>query len=163
MKTSMNIPLSALAVVLTFSVGCNGQPQPQPFDGTPTTSAAVAPLGLGTYLWATSTQIHYDLDSRFLLTVTKEQLRAARSIHDIVPGHLKQEHVSYSAVSIRILEDDKYTDLVVVGSDHVLSAAQLELLRSLDYSSNFMIRAEYSETNPPNGSIGQYGTSTSSL
>ncbi len=158
MKTSMNSTTPVLAALFSIAIGCQGQPVPGPVGGMPMASAATVPLhlDLSTYLNGSYTEIVYDLDSRFLLTVTKEQLRAARSIHDIVPGHLKQEHVSYSAVSIRILEDDKYTDLVVVGSDHVLSAAQLELLRSLDYSSNFMIRAEYSETNPANGSIGQY-------
>jgi hypothetical protein len=140
MKTSMNIPLSALAAVLTFSVGCNGQPQPEPFDGTPTTSAAVASLGMGTYLWATSTTIHYDLDSRFLLTVTKDQLRAAKTVDDIVPGHLGQGGLSYSSVNIRTIEREDGTEIVVPGTDTVLNAEQLKFLWSLDYSDNFMIQ-----------------------
>jgi len=140
MKTSMNIPLSALAAVLTFSVGCNGQPQPEPFDGTPTTSAAVASLGMGTYLWATSTTIHYELDSRFLLTVPKDQLRAAKTVDDIVPGHLGQGGLSYSSVNIRTIEREDGTEIVVPGTDTVLNAEQLKFLWSLDYSDNFMIQ-----------------------
>jgi TonB family protein len=143
MKTSMNIPLSALAAVLTFSVGCNGQPQPESLAGTPTTStAAVAlDLGLSTYLRGTPTQIFYDLDSRFLLTVTKDQLRAAKTIHDIVPEHLGQEGVSYSSVSIRTVERKGGTEIVASGTDQVLDAEQRKFLWSLDYSDSFVIHA----------------------
>ena len=142
MKTSMNIPLSALAAVLTFSVGCNGQPQPESLAGTPTTSAAAVALdlGLSTYLRGTPTQIFYDLDSRFLLTVTKDQLRAARTVDDIVPGHLEQGGLSYSSVSIRTVEREGGSEIVVPGTDTVLNAEQLKLLWSLDYSDNFMIQ-----------------------
>ncbi len=158
MRTTMNSTTPVLVALLSIAIGCQGQPGPGPVGGKPMASAATVPLhlDLSTYLYGTYTEIAYDLDSRFLLTVTKEQLRAARTIHDIVPGHLKQELVSYSAVSIRTLENEDQTDMVAVGSDHVLSAAQLELLRSLDYSSNFVIHAEYTETNPANGSIGRY-------
>ncbi len=161
MKTSMNFPLSALAVVLTFSVGCNGQPQPQPFDGTPTTSAAVVPmdLGLGSYLRGTPMAIAYDLGSRFELTVTKEQLRSAKTIYDIVPGDPQQEIVSYSSVSIRTFADEQQTNNVVVGDDPVLDKAQLELLWSLDYSSNFLIRAQFTEKDAATGTTrGNYAS-----
>jgi hypothetical protein len=142
MKTNMNIAFSALAAMLTFSFGCKGQ-QPEPFDGTPTATAAVVPmdLGLGTYLSGSPSPIAYDLGSRFELTVTKEQLRAAKTIYDIVPGDPKQEIVSYSSVSIRTYVDEKQSDIVALGSDPVLDQAQLALLWSLPYSSNFLIRA----------------------
>jgi hypothetical protein len=138
----MNIPLSALAAVLTFSVGCNGQPQPEPLAKTPTTSAAAVKLdlGLGTYLRGTPTPIFYDLGSRFLLTVTKEQLRAAKTVDDIVPGQLEQGGLSYTSVSIRTIEREDGTEIVVPGTDTVLNAEQRKLLWSLDYSDNFMIR-----------------------
>ncbi len=141
MKPNMNIAFSALAALLTLSSGCTGQPQPESLAVTPTTSAAVAPLGLGTYLWATSTAIHYDLDSRFLLTVTKDQLRAAKTIHDIVQEHLGQEGASYSSVSIRTVEREGGTEIVVSGTDQVLDAEQLKFLWSLDYSDSFVIQA----------------------
>ena len=142
MKTSMNTAFSALAALLTLTGGCNGQPQPESLAGTPTTSAAVVglDLGLSTYLRGTPTQISYDLDSRFLLTVTKDQLRAARTVDDIVPGHLEQGGLSYSSVSIRTVEREGGSEIVVPGTDTVLNAEQLKLLWSLDYSDNFMIQ-----------------------
>jgi hypothetical protein len=139
MKTNMNIACSALAAMLTFSVGCKGQ-QPEPLDSTPTATAAVVSIDLGAFLWATPTVIHYDLDSRFLLTVTKEQLRAAKTVDDIVPGHLEQGGLSYSSVSIRTVEREGGSEIVVPGTDTVLNAEQLKLLWSLDYSDNFMIQ-----------------------
>jgi hypothetical protein len=153
MKTNMNIAFSALAALLTLSSGCTGQPQPEPLAGTPTTSAAVVPMNLGAFLWATPTVIHYDLDSRFLLTVTKEQLRAAKTIYDIVPGNPKQEIVSYSSVSIRTFVDEKQTEVAVVGSGPVLDQAQLEFLWSLPYSSNFSIWANFKEKDAATGTI----------
>ena len=138
----MNITFSALAALLTLSGGCTGQPQPGSLAGTPTTSAAAVALdlGLGTYLSGSPTTIAYDLDSRFLLTVTKDQLRAAKTIHDIVPGHVEQEGVSYSSVNIRTVEREGGSEIVASGTDQVLVAEQLKLLWSLDYSDNFMIQ-----------------------
>jgi hypothetical protein len=144
------VSFSALAALLSITAGCNGQPQPKPFDGSPTTSAAVVSLGLGTYLGA-PTAIHFDLAPRFIATVTKEQLRAARTIHDIVPSEPDREIVSYSSVSIRTIVDDKQTDIVAVGTSPVLDRAQLELLRSLDYSSDFLVRSEFTERDPATG------------
>lgn len=153
MKKSMSTTTSILAVLVCIASGCAGQPRTEPLDGTSTTQAVVVPfdLGMSTYLNRTPVKITYDLDSRFVLTVTKERLRAARTIHDIVPGHLEQNGVSYTAVSIRILEGEQRTDIVEVGEGHELNAAQLKLLRSLDYSSNFMIRATYSVKNRASG------------
>lgn len=153
MKKSMSTTTSVLAVMVCITTGCTGQPKTEPLDVTPTTQAVVAPfdLGMSTYLNRTPVKITYDLDSRFILTVTKERLRAARTIHDIIPGHLEQDGVSYTAVSIRILEGERTTDIVEVGEGHALNAAQLKLLHSLDYSSNFMIRATYSVKNRASG------------
>jgi TonB family protein len=105
------------------------------------------------YLSGISTTISYDLGSRFQLTVTKEQLHAAETIHDIVPGFLKQEEVTYTKVSIRTVEGDQGTEIVASGTDHLLNPAQLELLRSYDYAGNFMISAHYTERNEVNGSM----------
>jgi hypothetical protein len=156
----MNIAFCALAAMLTFSFGCKGQ-QPEPIDGTPTATAAVVPmdLGLGTYLSGSPSPIAYDLGSRFELTVTREQLSAAKTIYDIVPGDLKQEIVSYSSVSIRTYVDEKQTDIVAVGSGPVLDQAQLALLWSLPYSSNFLIRAEFKEKDAATGTTrGNYAS-----
>ncbi len=153
MKANINSTLSALAALVSIAVGCNGQPKTEPFDGTPMTTAAAVPVDLGfsTYLNAPPAKISYDLDSRFLLTVTKEQLHTARAIEDIVPGFFKQDGVTYTVVSIRVLEGDKETDLVEVGEGRLLNAAQKELLSSLGYGSNFVVRAQFTEKTSASG------------
>jgi hypothetical protein len=93
MNANITFTLPALAALVLSAAGCNGQPKTGPFDGTPTTQAAAVPMDLGviTFLDGTPMEIIYDLDSRFLLTVTKEQLRTARTIQDVVPEHLKED------------------------------------------------------------------------
>jgi TonB family protein len=110
-------------------------------------------LGLGTYLSGSPAPIAYDLGSRFELTVTKEQLRAAKTIYDIVPGDPEQDIVSYSSVSIRTFVDEKQTEVSLAGSDPVLDQAQLEFLWSLPYSSNFSIWANFKEKDAATGTI----------
>ncbi len=155
MKKSMNITTAVLAVLVSIAIGCKGQVLSETLAGTATISAPQFPFhrGLSTYLNQTHTVIAYELDSRFILTVTKEKLRAAKTIHDIVPGDPKQKIVSYSSVSIRTVEGDRQTDIVATGNDAVLSPAQLKLLRSLDYSGSFMIDARYTEENVATGAI----------
>lgn len=147
MKTNLQSTPLALMALVTIAVGCQGQPQSEPFDGTPSTEAMVVPLDLGltTSMHMRPTPIMYDLDSRFLLTATKEQLHKAKTIHDLVPGHLKREGVTYTTVSIRSFEGDQETDVVAVGEGDVLDAAQQKLLHSLDYSQSFVLRAKYSD------------------
>ncbi len=159
MSMRHTITFSALAALLSFTAGCNGQPQAESLNCTTTNSAAVVPLGLGAYVRTTPTAIHFDLDSRFLLTVTKEQLRTARTIYDIVPGEPEHEIVSYSSVSIRTYVNEQETDIAAVGTGPVLDPAQLALLRSLDYSSNFLIYAQFTEKDATTGATrGNYAS-----
>ena len=153
MGKSMIIMTTALAVLISTTTGCKGQLGTEPLDGTQATSVAAVPfdLGMSTYLNEAPTPIAYDVDSRFMLTVTKETLHAAKTIYDIVPGDPKQEIVSYSSVSIRVFENEKQTDMVEIGISPELSPAQLKLLRTLDYSSSFLIRAEFTEKNVATG------------
>jgi hypothetical protein len=147
MGKSMIITTTALAVLISTTTGCKGQLGTEPLDGTQATSVAAVPfdLGMSTYLNEAPTPIAYDVDSRFVLTVTKEKLRAAKTIYDIVPAVPLQEILSYSSVSIRIIEDNKQTDIVEIGTSPELNRAQLKLLHSLDYSTNFVIRTEVME------------------
>ena len=156
MKANITFTLPALAALVLSTVGCNGQPKTEPFDGTPTTQAAAVPMDLGviTFLDGTPMEIIYDLDSRFLLTVTKEQLRTARTIQDVVPEYLKEDGSTYSTVSIRVLDGDKDTEVVEVGEGPILNPAQQALLRSLDYSSNFVIRAKFTGKDNASGTTG---------
>lgn len=144
MKKSTIITASILVILISTATGFKGQLGQESLDENWPTSTDVVRVdpGLSNHLNGTPTEITYDMGSRFILTVTKENLLAAKTIYDIVPGDAKLEGVSYASVSIRIVEGESQTDVVEVGSDPVLTPAQQKLLRSLDYASNFMIRVE---------------------
>lgn len=82
----------------------------------------------------------YDVDSRFLATITKEDLHNAKSIIDIVPKKATKSLQSYQKVRVSILTDGK--DKMEVGVGETLNPAQLELIQSIDYSTNFYIEAD---------------------
>ena len=88
----------------------------------------------------------YDMGPRFE-AVKKGDLDNARSIIDFLPREQTQAVVSYKSVSVIIIIDDRKTDIRATGDSDVLTNNQIKLLRSSDYSTNFLIRAEYLEMN----------------
>ena len=143
---------SVLVALVSITIGCTGQPGSTAVGDVPVTQAAAVPFHTGlSYLNEAPTEIAFDVDNRFILTVTKEKLHAAKTIYDIVPGDPKVEVVSYSSVSIRTYVDEQQTDIVEIGDRPELTPAQRELLRSLDYSSNFLIRAEFRQKSGETG------------
>jgi len=95
----------------------------------------------------------YDVDSRYLTTITKEVLNKARSIHDFLPQERSKPIVSYKSVSVTIIENNTPTDIRETGNSDVLTASQIKLLRSADYSTNLLIRSEYQKKNSITGKI----------
>ena len=93
----------------------------------------------------------YDVDSRFMSTVTKAKLHSATSILDLLPKAQTDPVESYESVQVIILDDYHQTDLRATGTDEVLTAAQLQLLQTVDYSANILIRADFKEKNKITG------------
>ena len=89
----------------------------------------------------------YNVDSRFMSTITKEELHKAKSILDFLPKEQTDPVFKYKSVSVIILDDNKPTDRKEVGYSEVLTEAQIKLLQSTDYSTNFLIRADFQEMN----------------
>lgn len=81
----------------------------------------------------------YDVDHRFIATVTKEKLTQAKTIIDILPAEATQSLKDYNWVNVSVLNDDQ--EIREIGVSEVLNAAQVELLQSIDYSTNFFIKA----------------------
>lgn len=88
----------------------------------------------------------YDMGPRFG-PIKKSVLDNARSIIDFLPREQTQAVVSYKSVSVIIIKDDRQTDIRETGYSDMLTDNQIKLLRSSDYSTNFLIRAEYLEMN----------------
>ena len=89
----------------------------------------------------------YNVDSRFMSTITKEDLHKAKSILDFLPKEQTDPVFKYKSVSVIILDDNKPTDKKEVGDSEVFTDAQIELIKSIDYSTNFVIWADFQEMN----------------
>lgn len=85
----------------------------------------------------------YKVESRYMSTVTKEDLKKAKSIVDILPKNATQFITEYFTSEISILEGDWKTDRNATGNSEVLNNAQYQLLQTADYSTNIYIRSDY--------------------
>ncbi len=100
---------------------------------------------------APNNDFFYDVDTRFILNVTKEQLSKAESLSDLLPEEMIKPKGSYRSVEVILLDDSRQTEIRESGSGEILNAAQIKLLRSLDYSTNILIKAEYVQKNELTG------------
>lgn len=81
----------------------------------------------------------YEVDSRFIKTITKEDLQNAKYINDIFTKDEINGIESFWDVNIVILPRDE--NKFAKGKDNQLNPAQLKLLQSTNYSTDFCIEA----------------------
>jgi hypothetical protein len=97
----------------------------------------------------------YDVDSRFLATITKENLNKATSVLDIVPKKAKGWwKTSFHTVTISILQEG--AEIQETGNNKTLNASQIKLLKTTNYSTNFYIKARGYDTHPETGRMEDY-------
>lgn len=89
------------------------------------------------------TDFFYDFGSRFGMTISKSKLQAARTVADILPPDDLKNIESYKSVNVIIIKNDEQTDIRSKGYSDKLTDAQLKLLRSMDYSTNFLLRTDF--------------------
>lgn len=82
----------------------------------------------------------YKVEPRFMTRVTKERLNNATTIIDILPKEATKRMETYQNVVVSILQDNG--EVKEIGVNETLNEAQLELLQSADYSTNFYINAD---------------------
>lgn len=105
----------------------------------------------------TDVEFAYNVDSRFIHTITKEKLYNAKSIEEILPQQATESVEVYEEVKIAILDGDN--EIHEKGQSDLLNEAQLALIKSTDYSSSFYITAIYKTKNPITGELyGDYLT-----
>ena len=96
----------------------------------------------------------YAVDSRFATTITKEDLYTAKSILDILPKEATDWLGDYTNVKVsRLLEDGEKAE---IGGSETLTMAQLKLVQSFNYSTDFYITADCKEKNPQTGKLESY-------
>lgn len=97
----------------------------------------------------------YDVDSRFIATITKENLNKATSVLDIVPKKAKGWwKTSFHTVTISILQEG--AEIQETGNNKTLNASQIKLLKTTDYSTNFYIKARGYDIHAETGRIEDY-------
>ena len=92
------------------------------------------------------TDFFYDVGTRFR-AIKKEDLGKAKSIFDFLPEEKTKRIVSYKSVKVIILDDYKQTDISETGNSDILTKAQINLLQSVNYSTNILIRTDYQQKN----------------
>lgn len=88
----------------------------------------------------------YDMGTRFK-GVKKSKLNTITSFADFLSDDATKDIISYESVSIIVFKDEKRSDISETGSSGMLTIAQLNLLHSFDYSTNFVVEAHYHEKN----------------
>ena len=86
----------------------------------------------------------YDIGPRFN-TIKRDDLVNAKSFSDFIGKEHSDRIESYQSLSVILLEDSNQTDVKKTTNSGVFSADQIKFLRSLDYSTNIMIWADYTE------------------
>ncbi len=96
----------------------------------------------------------FSLGSRFMTTVSKEKLNSAKSIKDLLPENATHGMESFQNVKVAILNGENET--IELGQNEMLNDAQLSLLKTSDYSTNFYIRADCKHTSEFNRQVENY-------
>ena len=94
----------------------------------------------------------YDLRTRFK-PIQKSKIQSAQNIFDIAYEGRSKEVFEYQSVSIIQIENGKRTEIKSTGKDEKLTPSQIKLLRNADYSSNFVIQADYIMRNHETGKL----------
>ena len=94
----------------------------------------------------------YDVSPRFG-SIKKEIVQNARSIDAFYDEEPLQKIETLKSVTVILVIDDKQSDIREIGYSNELNDAQLELLQSSDYGTNFIVRADYLEKNKETGDL----------
>ena len=90
------------------------------------------------------TDFIYDVGPRFR-PIKKEELHNAKSFSDFIADEHSERIVSYKSLSVTILKDSELFDVKVTTNSGILSAEQINILRTVNYSTNILIEADYTE------------------
>ncbi len=96
------------------------------------------------------TDFIYDVGPRFS-PIKKTKVDQARTIADFLDSEIVASIVSLQSVNIVLVENDRQTDVLENGTTATLTDRQLQLLQSFDYSTNFVVRADFRKKNGNTG------------
>jgi hypothetical protein len=99
------------------------------------------------------TDFAYDVDSRYLTTITKEEIDKVRSMKDIMPKKWFELSQSTHSISVSIIDHNYRAVAIETGNSELFTTAQLNLLQTAPYSSNILIKAKYQEKDFVTGAL----------
>ncbi|MDG1477535.1 MAG: hypothetical protein P8Q14_10345 [Vicingaceae bacterium] len=79
----------------------------------------------------------YDIDSRFIANISKEEISKAKTIIDLIPEDAGWDNFEFKQVTIRLMPDENTN--YSKGKSKILNLEQIELLKTVDYSANFIV------------------------
>lgn len=94
----------------------------------------------------------YDVGPRFG-PIKKGDLNKFTSFADFINGEDAERILTYKFVEVIIIENDKETNTRESGNSAELTSAQVNLLRTSDYSTNLKIRADVTQKNSQTGEL----------
>tara|TARA_R110000787_G_scaffold22308_3_gene64932 strand:- start:5328 stop:6137 length:810 start_codon:yes stop_codon:yes gene_type:complete len=92
----------------------------------------------------------YDVGPRFG-SIKKKIVQNARNIDAFYDEEQLQKIETLKSVEVILVINDKWTDIREIGYSNEFNDAQLALLQSSDYGTNFIVRADYLEKNNETG------------
>jgi len=154
MKKNVIVFVTALTIIILFAFGFNTKNDSvnKPVEISNSTLITSDKKIERDYNFSFFPDFFYKVDTRFR-GVKKGMVDNAKSVTDFLPKEHTQSIVSYKSVSVTILEDTKQTGIKETGTSELLTAAQIKLLRSTDYSTNILIRADYQNKNEHTGKL----------
>lgn len=98
------------------------------------------------------TDFIYEVGPRFQ-GIDKNKLEQVTKFEDLISPELANKIANYSKLSVTLFEDEQLSPNRIVHSEGQFSEAQLQFLRSMPYSTNFMVRADFEERNSATGKL----------
>jgi len=96
------------------------------------------------------TDFFYEVGPRFE-PIKKTKLDAAKTISDFLDARTVASIVSLQSVNVIVIENDEQTDIRENGTTATFTDAQLHLLQSFDYATNFEVRTHFRKKNGNTG------------
>lgn len=90
--------------------------------------------------------------SRFDATISREDLHKARSILDIIPEEASEGIISVESAVVTVLPDES-GETVKFSKSEQLTAEQIRLMQTTNYSDGITMRADYSYNHPETGKL----------
>lgn len=81
----------------------------------------------------------YKVEHRFTNTVSEEKLKQATSVLDIIPGLSDENIESFENIQVSTYHFDQCAPVAAAGNNEIFNSAQLQVLKSMDCTSNFYV------------------------